>query len=107
MKSFNVIWWDFNKSEPEPYDIIPYLVRCYNESNDKPSTLEEFKDFIKYESMYRWWSRCEYEMIISNWPTQDKSKKIDIYYQVMMNIEIIANLLMEEVNGNQAKELDK
>lgn len=107
MKSFNVIWWDFNKSEPEPYDIIPYLVRCYNESNDKPSTLEEFKDFIKHESMYRWWSRCEYEMIISNWPTQDKSKKIDIYYQVMMNIEIIANLLMEEVNGNQAKELDK
>ena len=107
MKSFYVIWWDFNKSEPEPYDIIPYLLECFDKAKDKPHTHDEFCEFIKKKSMYMWWSRCEYEIIISNWPSQDKKKKWDIHKQVMMNIEIITNILMEEVtNGTTSEEIN-
>lgn len=107
MKSFNVIWWDFNEKEPEPYDVIPYLVKCYNKSDHKPTTFESFKDFIKHESMYMWWSRCQYEVIIKEWPPTEKSYKMDIHQQVMMNIDVIANILMQEINGNQTEEIDK
>ena len=105
MKSFNVIWWDFNKKEPEPYDIIPYLVDCYENKTKRPKTFEEFKKFIEHESAYMWWSRCEYEILIQKWPPfkEDESKKWDIHMQVMMNIDIIAQILMEEVYGNKAK----
>lgn len=99
MKGFNVIWWDHNKSEPEPYDIIPYLVYCYNKAkkNDRPKTFEEFKVFIEKESMYRWWSRCEYEIIIKEWPSRDKESKWDIHQQVMMNIDVITEIIMNSI----------
>lgn len=106
MKSFNVVWWDFNKSAPEPYDIMPYLVQRYNEISNKPETFDEFKEFIKRQSLSQWWSRCEYEVILSPWPVQDKEVKIDIHSQVMMNLDIITSLLMEEVNGNSTKKIN-
>lgn len=102
MKSFHVIWWDFNDPEPEPYDIMPYLMRCYKEKETKPKTWDEFREFVKKESMYMWWSRCQYEIIISDWPNQSKQKKWDIYMQIMMNIDLVVETLMENVNGNTA-----
>lgn len=98
MKSFNVIWWDFNKKEPEPYDIIPALVDAYKRATDKPKTSEEFWNFVRAESMYRWWSKCEYEIVIKDWPCEKYHQKWDIHKQVMMNIDIIVEILMEEVN---------
>ncbi len=97
MKKFNVIIENVNSREFIPYDIIPYLERCYYEKKDKPVTFEEFKTFIERNSMYQWWSRCEYEIILKGWPNGGNEKKIDVYQQVMMNIDIIAEILMEEV----------
>lgn len=97
MKQFNVIVEDVNSEEFVPYDVIPYLKRCYQEKKDKPKTFEEFKTFIEKNSMYQWWSRCEYEIILKGWPNGGIEKKIDVHQQVMMNIDIIAEILMEEV----------
>ena len=122
MKTFNVINFNFNKREFEPYNVIPYLVSCYNEEKSKPKTFTEFKDFIKKKSMYQWWARCEYEIILSPWPYTlspserakeennvdawkehwkkhlNECQKIDVHYQVMMNLDIITALVMESVN---------
>ena len=99
MKQFNVIYYDFNTKRFEPYDIIPYLAEQYKKAKSKPKTLSEFKEFIKSNSMYQWWARCEYEVLLSPWPPSKKeaSYKMDIHEQVMMNIDVIANLLMETV----------
>lgn len=97
MSEFNVINYDFNSKQFCSYNIIPYLVRCYEETDEKPTTVEEFKEFIEHKSMYQWWSRCEYEIILLDWPCQKTYKKIDIHWQVMMNINIIVKLLMEEL----------
>lgn len=99
---YNVILWDINRREFISYDIFPYLKRKYQESKEKekePKTFDEFKEFIRKESMYMWWSRCQYEILISDWPSQSKTEKIDVHYQVMMNIDIITKLFMEEING--------
>ena len=120
-KEFNVIIHDINSKTFKSYNIIPYLLSCYKESKCKPKTFDEFKEFIKHQSMYQWWSRCEYEIILGPWPyttspseRYDKKgeddveawkehwkkhlnecEKIDVYYQVMMNIDVITKLLIE------------
>lgn len=98
MKSFYTIINNFNAGTFEPYDVMPYLIDEYNKSKDKPSTFEEFKDFVKNKSRYRWWSRCEYEIILSDWPGQRNHDKWDIHRQVMMNIDTITAILIENVS---------
>ena len=125
-KEFNVIIYNINNKKFEPYNIIPYLVSRYNKKENKPKTFDEFKEFVKNESLYQWWSRCEYEIILGPWPYTsspserydkkgendveawkehwekhlDECKKIDVHYQVMMNLDVITTLVMDSViNG--------
>lgn len=98
MKSFYAIVYDINRKTFTPYDVIPYLKKCYYEAADKPETLEEFKNFVERQSMYQWWSRCEYEIILSDWPSQCQQKKIDVHYQVMANLDAVTKVLMESIN---------
>lgn len=125
MKKFNVIVYNINSKQFETYDIIPYLVSQYQKAESKPKTFEEFKEFVKAKAQYQWWSRCEYEIILSPWPyvsspseRWDKKgednieawkehwkkhlkecQKIDVYYQVRINLDVITNLVMESVTN--------
>ena len=95
---FNVIYLDFNSKRMKEYDIIPHLKNCYEaKKKEKPRTFDEFKSFIIAESRYQWWARCEYEIIISSWPSGRCEEKWDIYQQIMMNIDLITKLFMQEV----------
>lgn len=99
-KPFYTIIYDINKKSFEPYDVMPYLINEYKVKKKKkkhPNTFDEFKKFIEGASMYMYWSRCEYELILTSWPNEDKQKKIDIHNQIMMNIDVITNLLMDNV----------
>lgn len=99
MKHFNVIIESSNQFKP--YDIIPYLIECYKKQKDKPKTFEEFKKFIKSCGMYRWWSRCEYEIVLQSWPTGRLEQKIDVYQQLMMNIDLVVEIVMDEVKNDK------
>lgn len=98
MNEFNVIIFDYNRGIFKPYNIIPYLLEQYNEAEIKPSTFEEFKNFIFAKSAYQWWARCEYEIILSDFPNQKKFEKWDIHRQVKMNIDVITELLINICN---------
>lgn len=100
MSSFNVIIYNFNGGKFEPYDIMPYLRRSYYDEGEKPSNFEEFKNFILRKSTYQWWARCEYEIILTDWPSQKKFEKWDVHEQVKMNIDIITELLINDVCPN-------
>lgn len=102
MKSFYVINSNITTKSFERYDIMSYLVNQYKVLKKKPVSLEDFKKLIRDSSMCQWWSRCEYEIIISHWPDNGTSEKWDIHKQVMMNIDIIAEVLMDNI-----KELKK
>lgn len=97
MKSFNVI--KERDGRFEPYDIMPYLIDCYKEKrkSKRPVSFDDFKEFIKKEGMYMWWSRCEYEVILSDWPSQKTKKKVDIWWQIEMNLDLITEILMDNV----------
>lgn len=45
--------------------------------------------------MYYFWSKCEWEIILSDFPPSDrfKKKKVDVYEQVMLNWDKFINYL--------------
>lgn len=104
MREFNVVTYDFNRKRFERYDVIPYFVDAYENTkkSKRPKTFEDFKKFVEGNSMYQFWARCEYEIILSNWPVQDKVEKVDVHWQVMNNIDLVAEIVMSE-----CKELNK
>lgn len=53
--------------------------------------IEEFREELRKDLMYAFWSKFEYETTISSFP-QDKDvvRKVDIYEQVMMNFDAFA-----------------
>lgn len=118
MKQFNVLIEDNNRFKP--YDIMPYLKHSFIEllkrisNNDEddywkyPKTYDEIKEWVKKSLQYQYWARCEYEMILSPWPSytnkngeeiikDGRCRKIDIYEQCLMNIDIITRLFIEEI----------
>ena len=116
--TYNVILWDINHDQIEYYDIMPYLIDCWKDEKKRrhkiwdyehkfskddtrmPETFDEFKDFIEKNCQYRFWSRCEYEIIVCGWPKGKNETKIDAYDQIMQNIDIVTGLFMNYVLHN-------
>lgn len=48
---------------------------------------DDFSEKLKREVMYYFWSKCEYEIILSPWIGRADVIKIDIYDQIMMNFD--------------------
>ena len=101
---FNTIIYDPNGKKFEAYDVMPYLRDRYlNEKKKRgknrhlPETFEEFKAFVREWGMYQFWGRCEYEVILVDWPCQNTSRKIDVWEQINANIDIVTELLMKDV----------
>lgn len=125
---FNVLRWDLNTDKPEHFDVLPGFrdslkqrsaewkkhakskrFQKYIDSGqiskqdlkryyEYPETFDDLKEFIKNESQYMYWAKCEYEMIVHGWPVQKGDYKIDVHEQVMMNLQVITELLWDELN---------
>lgn len=76
-KKFNVLLMDFNSKKIEYYDVLPYFReewkenQCLRDKNFNEFTIktkDELKTWIKSCSLYRFWSRCEYEFLVGPWP---------------------------------------
>lgn len=59
--------------------------------------IEEFSDRLRRIVMYYFWSKCEYEIILTCWPKWDKFKeeKIDVYSQLNLNWDKFVNYIWE------------
>ena len=57
-------------------------------------TREKFINKLKHELMYRYWSKCEWEFVCSNWTCTKFEQKVDVWYQLEPNLEVIADLII-------------
>ena len=68
---------------------------------DKPiETLKELKEVVKRELMYHFWSKAEYEVIVTGLhyrPEKDKEHKIDVWYQLEPNLDRIVEYINKEL----------
>lgn len=129
--SFFVMEKDYNTGEIKPYDIMPTLYdqiytkrgklssKFYTYDDEwhriKITTKEQLKKFIKQTLMYYYWSKCEWEFIVIDWPyrtstpdgelkgeeiiMKNRPHKIDVYKQIEPNLGLITDLLWEEVKN--------
>lgn len=118
--------WDSNKNSPKSWNIyhnIPFrdaaikAVKKYDRAPGKYKThicvnqnarinlygLDAFVHEIKSMLMWQFWARCEYELLISDFPphidketNEERKYKIDVYNQVVPNVEVIANDLLRQ-----------
>lgn len=107
-KEFNVLIMDFNSKKIKPYNVLPYFRNVWEKKKfyygDKfekieVNTKETLKEWIEKESRYQFWARCEYEFLVLPWPynkERDKSYKLDVFEQIMYNIDIISEILFDE-----------
>lgn len=62
------------------------------------STKEQLEGFVKSYFMYHYWSKCEWEFIVIDWPYRDtidlsRPHKIDVYEQIKPNLSVIVDLV--------------
>ena len=111
LKVTDIITFPWEKEEEENTRITDDDVKrlkamaenyLYNEKKEKketlPETFDEFKNFVKSEAKYQFWARCEYEIILIDWPCQKNHEKWDVYKQIMMNLHIVTKVFMENIN---------
>lgn len=87
---WRVIREDFNGRRITDYDIFEHdgfaedVKKAYKKyRNDHDS----FCESVRKSLAYYFWSKCEWEVIVSAWPPSDRvpELKVDAYEQVMLN----------------------
>lgn len=90
MLEWNVFWEDPNKRKIVVRDIFQHagfwnscLVIKKKYSNDK----ETFGEKLRWALQGYFWCRCEYELVMSDWPPSEgfDGRKVDIFEQIDIN----------------------
>lgn len=111
----NLVWnvynQNFNAREIEVINLfdkfdIDDFIKLFKKryKNKEQQTIENFKSELKNQLMYRFWSRCEWEVIITAWPPDDKvSIKVDVYEQIMNNFDVFCDYVWKNTVGRVKK----
>lgn len=101
---WNVLLWDCNKKKVINYNVLndELIKRLHKDIVTKKTikTYNQLKENIKRWFMYHYWSKCEFEIVVGDWPTceLDTLEKIDAYRQIEMNLDRITEYLIKELN---------
>lgn len=106
---WNVYIYNINKHKIEIYNIFEHggFYKYVREAIKNNKNKEEFVEQLKSELLYYFWSKAEWEVIITSWCGGDKEKdaiKIDVYNQVMLNWDSFVNYVWnnkEEILKNK------
>ena len=63
--SWIVDYYDFNRNKISYHDVLKYREDGIKKMRKKCETKEEFAEKLRREMMYYYWSKCEWEMIIT------------------------------------------
>ena len=88
---WNVIYHDVNTDSIELFNIFEHtnFARDLQKQFKKCSTKESLSKALRSLLMYYFWSKCEWEVVVSPWCGSRKNEGIiiDVYWQVLTNWE--------------------
>lgn len=72
------------------------------EKSIKDSDVDCFKKLtldkiLRRETMYYFWSKCEYEVLVKSWPCEKDSLKVDVFKQLNANWEVFRDIVFKEI----------
>lgn len=76
---------------------IPKLLKSY-------TTYNNFKEELGKLFRYAYHSKVEYELLVSGVP-KGEQYKLDIWYQIKPNLDLIAKYIIEEYNKHKRKKI--
>lgn len=102
---WNVLLHDFNSDKIITYNVFSneFKENLYKEYRKKKINNKlELKEYIKSKMMYRYWSRCEYEIAVGGIHSKhpENFEKIDAYYQLEMNLDHIVDYINDYLEMN-------
>lgn len=107
---YNVMFYDFNKKELISKNIFfKNSVQEILSETDKGWNFVDIEEAIKKWARYHYWCRREYELFIGDAFEEDLSKyeKVDIYNQIMLNIDLITEYFCKRVFSSSKTKDDK
>ena len=92
---WNVYVFDCNRRSMKDYNIfrhsgfVKYLCEIYQK---ELLSAVDFQEEVRRELQYHFWSKCEYEIVLTEWPShenlsKDVREKIDVYDQITLNFD--------------------
>lgn len=93
---WNVLIHDFNSNKFVNYnimreDLADDLFRLFK--GNPNATFEEVKKVIRSWAMYHYWSKVEFEVVVSDMFERDE-EKIDAFRQIEMNLDVLTQYIM-------------
>lgn len=90
---------NFNRKTIESYNVFNHFrfyEDCKKNAKKNAKDYEAFCNQLKRDLQYYFWSRCEWEIIISDWPTSGRcDEKVDVYDQISLNLEHFCRYVWE------------
>lgn len=100
---WNVYMENFSKKEIVAYNVFrhcSFLDDCREIARNYNNDFELFETSVDRSLIYYFWSKCEYEIVLSCWPPKKDikdfdDKKISIYDQIKLNWDHFIKYLWE------------
>lgn len=74
------------------------MTKLFKQHAYRDIAFEAYEQILDRRCMYYYWSKCEWEVIISAWPPRDGSdKKIDVYSQLKANWDLFKKIVIEDL----------
>ena len=88
-----VYYHDFNNNAIEPYNIFRHckFTEDVKELLRQNLSKQDFADKLNVLVRYYFWSKAEWEVIISSFIGNAEDKKVDIYNQIYLNWDKFVN----------------
>ena len=100
MLVWNVWVLNFNERRIETHNVFDhggFLKDCKKAAAKFAKDPDGFAEEVRRSLMYWYWSKCEWELILSSWPPSERVPeiKVDVYAQVMINKDVFFPWLWE------------
>ena len=108
----NLKWYvlihNFNTDEIMRFNIFDSMnfTKCAERAVKKYINYETFKEDVRGALFHAFCSKVEYEIICKGLVSkEDNEFKIDVYEQVLPNLDILAKYILTEINKKKRKKL--
>ena len=95
MLEWKVYVSDFNEKEINEYNVFDHMrfyEDCKKNARKNIHNYDEFCRQLRIDLAYYYWSKCEWEIVITDWPTSGECEtKVDVFDQVMLNWQVFCD----------------
>lgn len=86
-----ILEYDVFSHERFYHDVVSALQKC--------DTKEKFEKELHHIAFYYYASKCEHEIVLSEWVGPHTNRKVDIYMQLHLNWNVFVDYIWRHKNG--------